>query len=82
MRDHAEIDYQSKYHVPNEQNPRESLYNTGLGSAVSSGFGTKKINWVQICVLLSWTRYLLSSSSKHGLHLIRLPQELKSIQKV
>lgn len=29
--------------VPKEENLRESLYNTGVGSAVSSGFGTKKI---------------------------------------
>lgn len=49
MRDHAEIGVQSKYHVPNEQNPRESLYNTGLGSAVSSGFGTKKLTGSNLC---------------------------------
>lgn len=64
MRDYAEIDYQSKYHVPNEQNPRESLYNTGLGSAVSSGFGTKKINWVQICGL-----HLLAGQDTYSPHL-------------
>ena len=50
--------------VPNEQNLRESLYNTGLGSTVSSGFGTTKITGFK-----SWLLHPLAGQDTYSLNL-------------